>query len=127
MMQAGARNRKAASRCWRALADIRLRRFALAAGMPRVWDMPCSPGRKGGPLATRAAFALLLVDALAGFFELRQYLVQFGRVGYELLHALHAFVGHFLRHVAVVELRNAALRLRQDLEADPGNGIVRLR
>src|SRR5476649_1849514 len=72
------------------------------------------------PLALRG---LLLVDTLASRFEANEHGVKLRRIAIELLHRLHPFVGHFLRHVAVVELRNAALRIRERLEADLRNFI----
>ncbi|CAM2151474.1 hypothetical protein PT2222_260033 [Paraburkholderia tropica] len=69
---------------------------------------------------------LLVVNALTRGFESREQRVDLRRIGIELLHGLHAFVGHFLLHVAVVELRDAALRVRERLEADLRDRIFRL-
>src|SRR5476649_1347195 len=73
--------------------------------------------------STAGAAGLLLVDTLASRFEANEHGVELRRIAIELLHRLHPFVGHFLRHVAIVELRNAALRIRERLEADLRNFI----
>ncbi|CAM2160202.1 hypothetical protein PT2222_70185 [Paraburkholderia tropica] len=78
-------------------------------------------------IARAAAIGLLLVDTLARVFELREDRIDLRRIGHELLHALHAFVGHFLGHVAIVELRDAALRVRENLEADLRDRVFRFR
>ena len=78
---------------------------------------PMAPGR-------RASF---LVDAHAGLFEVSQHLIKLGRVAEESLHALHAFIGHFLGRVTIVELGDAALGIREDFETLLGKEIVRYR
>src|SRR5260370_36544872 len=73
------------------------------------------------------SWSSFFVDAQAGLFEVSQHLVELRRLAEEALHALHAFIRHFLGHVAIVELGNAALGIRQDLETLFSEWIVRYR
>ena len=78
-------------------------------------------------MAARGRHRLLLVDPLARLLQLRKDVVELRGIGDKLLHPLHPLIGHFLRHVAIVELRNAALRVRENLETDLRNRILGFR
>src|ERR1700739_1842054 len=92
----------------------------------RPWSKIEGDRRRAPALAALLALrGLLLVDALAGRFEADQHGVELRRIAVELLHRLHAFVGHFLLHVAIVELRDTALRVRESLETDLRNLVFR--